>query len=64
MPLPPLDRRRATALLLGAVATPFGHAQAWPAKPLRIVVNFPPAARPTSWRAPSRRRCKRRSASR
>jgi len=40
--MPPLDRRRATALLLGAAALPLARAQAWPARPLRIVVNFPP----------------------
>jgi tripartite-type tricarboxylate transporter receptor subunit TctC len=35
-------RRQAGALLLGAVSGPLALAQSWPAKPLRIVVNFPP----------------------
>jgi tripartite-type tricarboxylate transporter receptor subunit TctC len=38
-----LNRRRATAALLAAAAAPQALAQtAWPTKPLRIVVNFPP----------------------
>jgi tripartite-type tricarboxylate transporter receptor subunit TctC len=38
-----LNRRRATAALLAAAATPQAFAQqAWPTKPIRVVVNFPP----------------------
>jgi tripartite-type tricarboxylate transporter receptor subunit TctC len=37
-----LTRRDATALLLGATAAPWALAQAWPNRPIRIVVNFPP----------------------
>lgn len=41
----PINRRSAHALLLGAASVavaPGAWAQAWPAKPIRIVVNFPP----------------------
>ena len=37
-----INRRDAAALLLAAGAAPWARAQTWPAKPIRIVVNFPP----------------------
>lgn len=39
----PLDRRTLTAAALGMLAAPaVGHAQAFPSRPLRLVVPFPP----------------------
>ncbi|WP_157548575.1 Bug family tripartite tricarboxylate transporter substrate binding protein [Piscinibacter sakaiensis] len=38
----PLNRRQALAAVLAAAALPGAHAQAWPARPIRLVVNFPP----------------------
>jgi tripartite-type tricarboxylate transporter receptor subunit TctC len=39
---PSIHRRKLlAAAALGLAATPFAHAQSWPAKPIRIVVNFP-----------------------
>ena len=42
-------------LAAGAAALPavsrFAWAQAYPSRPVRIIVGSPPAAQPTSWRA-------------
>lgn len=38
----PITRRHAGALLLCGASSPWALAQAWPTRPIRIVVNFPP----------------------
>ena len=58
-----ITRRGALAAALLA-ATPWSQAQAWPSKPIRMVVPFPAAARPTCWPARSRRDLAPHSASR
>ena len=49
-----LPRRQFLHLAAGAAALPavsrIARAQAYPARPVRIIVGFPPAARPTSSR--------------
>lgn len=40
MPRP--NRRSAMALMLATAAAPHARAQDWPARPIRLVVNFPP----------------------
>ncbi len=39
------------AVALGALAASLAFAQAYPSKPVVLVVPFPRAAAPTSWRA-------------
>ena len=50
-----LPRRQFLHLAAGAAALPavsrIARAQAYPTRPVRIIVGFPPAARPTSSRA-------------
>lgn len=37
-----MQRRHFTAALAASVAAPFAHAQSWPAKPIRVLVGYPP----------------------
>lgn len=37
-----MQRRHFTAALAATVAAPFAHAQSWPAKPIRVLVGYPP----------------------
>lgn len=47
-----------------AFAVPAAAQEAYSSRPIRIVVPYPPAAPPTTWRAPSANACRRRWASR
>ncbi len=50
-----LPRRKFLHLAAGAAALPavshMARAQAYPTRPVRIIVGFPPVARSTSWHA-------------
>ena len=50
-----LPRRNSLHLAAGAAALPavshVARAQAYPTRPVRMIVGFAPAGRPTSWRA-------------
>jgi tripartite-type tricarboxylate transporter receptor subunit TctC len=37
-----MQRRHFTAALAATVAAPFAHAQAWPARPIKVLVGYPP----------------------